>query len=369
MSTLLVLALALAGCGSKKPMAQAPQAVQTQRMRSDLAASGGRFRFSAVVEPDARVPLSFRIPGYVTAIKQIRGEGGRVRDLAEGDRVSAGTTLVHIRSAEYGDKVRQAASQAAAAEAVAQKAKLDYERATRLFSSRSITKADFDGAQAQYDATQSQVRAARALTNEAEISLRDTSIAAPFDGEVVEKTVELGAFVSPGAPVFVVARTDLVKIVIGVPDTALPSVAVGEPVDVSVDAYGDRTFQARISRMATAADPRTGNFEVEVAIVNRDHALKAGMIGSLELGASKGAKPQASLRVPLSAIVQAGGPGYGVYVVTGAKGGETAKLRPVEIGPVIGTDITVVRGLADGDEVITSGANLIKDGQRVEIVK
>jgi RND family efflux transporter MFP subunit len=365
----VTLAVALAGCGSKKPIEQAPQAVQTKRISSDPAAASGTQRFSAVVEPDARVPVSFRIPGYVTAIKQIRGEGGRVRDIAEGDRVSAGTVLVHIRSAEYEDKVRQAASQAAAAEAVALKAKLDYERATRLFSSRSITKADFDGAQAQYDSTESQVKSARALTSEAEIALRDTSATAPFDGEIVEKSVELGAFVGPGVPLFVVARTDLVKIVIGVPDIALPSVTLGEPVEVGVDAYGDRTFQARISRMATAADSRTGNFEVEVAIPNRDHALKSGMIGSLELAARKGATPQASFRVPLSAIVQAGDTGYGVYVVTGAKGEETAKLRPVEIGPVIGTDITVVRGLADGDEVITSGANLLKDAQRVEIVK
>ena len=369
-STLLALGLALAGCGSKKPIEQAPQAVQTKRISSDPAAANGALRFSAVVEPDARVPVSFRIPGYVTAIKQTRGEGGGMRDLAEGDRVSAGTVLVRIRSAEYEDKVHQAGSQAAAAEAVALKAKLDYERATRLFASQSLTKADFDGAQAQYDATQSQVKAARALTSEAEVALRDTSVVAPFDGEIVEKAVELGAFVGPGAPVFAVARTDVVKIVIGVPDTALPSVALGEPVDVSVDAYGDRTFQARISRMSTAADPRTGNFEVEVAIPNRDHALKAGMIGSLELAARKSATPQASVRVPLSAIVQAAGEtGYGVYVVTGAKGEETAKLRPVEIGPVIGTDITVVRGLADGDEVITSGANLLKDSQRVEIVK
>jgi len=276
---------------------------------------------------------------------------------------------VHIRSAEYEDKVRQAASQAAAAEAIAQKAKLDFDRATRLFASQSLTKADFDGAQAQYDATQSQVKAARALTSEAEIALRDTSVAAPFDGEIVQKSVELGAFVGPGSPVFVVARTDLVKIVIGVPDTALPSVTLGEPVEVSVDAYGDRTFEARISRMASAADPRTGNFEVEVAIPNRDHALKAGMIGSLELAAVGGTMPQASLRVPLSAIVQAGSAGYGVYIVKGTKGAETATLQPVEIGPVIGTDITVVRGLADGDEVITSGANLLKNGQRVEIVK
>jgi multidrug efflux system membrane fusion protein len=367
--TLLAAALPLLGCGSKKPIEQAPQAVQTLRMRLDRAASGGGPRFSAVVEPDARVPLSFRIPGYVVALKQVRGEGGRVRDLAEGDRVSAGAVLVRIRSAEYEDKVRQAASQSAAAEAIALKAKLDYERATRLFASRSITKADFDGAQAQYDATQSQLKAARALTSEAEIALRDTSAVAPFDGEVVDKSVELGAFVGPGAPVFVVARTSLVKIVIGVPDTALPSVSLGEQVDVAVDAYGDRTFQARISRISTAADPRTGNFEVEVAIPNRDHALKAGMIGSLELAAVGGATAQASFRVPLSAIVQAGAGGYGAYVVTGAKGEETAKLRPIEIGPVVGTDITVLRGLADGDEVITSGANLLKDGQRVEIVK
>jgi RND family efflux transporter MFP subunit len=368
-STFLALALALAGCGSKKPIEQAPQAVQTKPITSDPTAAGGALRFSAVVEPDARAPVSFRIPGYVTAIKQTRGEGGGMRDLAEGDRVSAGTVLVRIRSAEYEDKVSQAGSQAAAAEAVALKAKLDYERATRLFASQSITKADFDGAQAQYDSTQSQVKAARALTSEADIALRDTSVMAPFDGDIVEKKVELGAFVGPGSPVFVVARTDLVKIVIGVPDTALPSVTLGEPVDVAVQAYGDRTFQARISRMATAADPRTGNFEVEVAIPNRDHALKAGMIGSLELAARKGATPEDSFRVPLSAIVQAGDTGYGVYVVIGAKGEETAKLRPVEIGPVVGTDITVVRGLQNGDEVITSGANLLKDAQRVEIVK
>jgi len=368
MFAMLALVALLESCGSSKPMPQAPQAVQTQPMRSDSSASGGKLRFSAVVEPDAQAPLSFRIPGYVIAVKQIRGEGGRMRDLAEGDRVSKGTVLVRIRSAEYEDKVRQAASQVDAAEAVALKAKLDFDRATSLYGSQSMTKVDFDGARAQHDATQSQLQAARALTSEAEIALRDTSVVAPFDGDIVKKAVELGSFVGPGSPVFVLARTDLMKIVIGVPDTALPAVRLGEPVDVTVDAFGDRTFQARISRMASAADPRTGNFEIEVAIPNPDRALKSGMIGSLELAAGEGAGPLASFRVSLSAIVQAG-EGYGVYIVTGPQGGETAALRPVEIGPVLGSDITVLRGLADGDQVITSGANLIKDGQRVEIVK
>jgi multidrug efflux system membrane fusion protein len=301
-------------------------------------------------------------------LHRTRGENGAMRDVAEGDRVARGTVLVRIRSSEYGDQVRQAASQAAAAEAVAHKADLDFDRATRLFESRSITKPEFDEARARYDATRNQVQAARAAVSEAEIALRDTSIAATFDGEIVDKSVEIGAFVGPGAPVFVLARTEVVKILVGAPDTALPAVTLGQPVDVTVDAFGDRTFRARISRVASAADPVTRNFDVEVAIPNPDRVLKAGMIGSLELAAGT-AVPRAVFRVPLSAIVDAGEGAYGVYVVTGPEDAKAASLRKVEIGPVLGTSISVMKGLADGDEVITSGSNLLKDGQRVEIVK
>src|SRR5581483_4455969 len=145
---LLTMSL-MVGCHSSKPIAQAPQAVQVQRIDSATGMTDGAFRFSAVVTPDAQVPLSFRIPGYVTSLKQVRGQDGRMRDVAEGDRVSRGSALVCIRSAEYQDKVRQTSSQAAAAEAVAVKAKLDFDRATRLYESQSITKPDFDGARAQ----------------------------------------------------------------------------------------------------------------------------------------------------------------------------------------------------------------------------
>ena len=365
----LLLALALAGCSSSKPIQQAPQAVQAQKVQSDRAASDGGMRFSAVVTPDAQVPLSFRIPGYVTSLKQVRGQDGRMRDLAEGDRVTKGAVLVQIRSSEYQDKVHQASSQAAAAEAVALKAKLDFERASRLYETQSITKPDFDAARAQYDSSQSEVRAARAGTSEAQISLRDTSVVAPFDGEIVKKSVELGSFVGPGVPVFAMAKTDVVKIVVGVPDTGMRSVKLGQPVEVAIDAFPARTFQARVSRMASAADSTTRNFEVEVAIPNRDHLLKVGMIGSLQLPSTEGEIQQSDLHVPLSSIVQASEGKYGVFVVSASSGGEIAKLRPVEVGHVTGTDIAVVSGLASGDQIITSGANLLKDGQPVEVVQ
>jgi RND family efflux transporter MFP subunit len=160
-----------------------------------------------------------------------------------------------------------------------------------------------------------------------------------------------------------------VKIVIGVPDTTVRSIKLGQPVEVVVDAFADRTFKARISRMASAADPRTRNFEVEVGIPNRDHMLKAGMIGSLQLAMAESNRQPAVVTVPLSSIVQADQGRYGVFVVTASSAGTVATLRPVEIGTVVGTEISVVSGLGPNDEVITTGANLLKDGQPVEVVR
>jgi RND family efflux transporter MFP subunit len=366
---ILLIAMVATGCGTKKQIEQTPQAVQTQRMEPAAARSESGFRFSAVVMPDTEVPLSFRIPGYVIALRQVRGQDGRMRDIAEGDRVTQSAVLARIRGAEYQDKVRQSSSQAEAAEADAQKAKLDFERATRLFGSDSMTKPDFDAARAHYDAAQAELRAAQAQTAEAQVSLRDTTLAAPFSGEVVKKSVDMGAFVGPGVQTFAIANTETVKIVVGVPDTVVRSIKLGQPVEISVDAFPTRTFHARISRMSSAADAITRNFEVEVAIPNHEHLLKVGMVGSLQFAGDNRADQASSLMVPLSAIVQAKDGKYGVFVVADSSTGEVAHLRGVDIGAVKGSEIGVVSGLAAGDRLITTGANLLKDGQRVEVLQ
>jgi RND family efflux transporter MFP subunit len=363
------LMFVMAGCASHKPLTQPPQGVQAQAIEQQADSNADGLRFSAVVMPDSEVPLAFRIPGYVISLKQVCGQDGRMRNLEEGDRVNRGAVLVRIRSSEYEDKVQQASSQAAAAEAVATKAKLDFDRATHLYDSQSITKPDFDAARAQYDSSQEELKSARAATSEAEIALRDTSLVAPFDGDIVKKTAELGGFVGPGVPTLALAKTDAVKIVVGVPDTVVRSVKVGEPVDVSIDAFPTRTFHARVSRMSSAADAITRNFDVEVAIPNHDHLLKVGMIGSLQFANADGGSRASVLLVPLSAVVQAKDGKYGVFVVSDSSTGEVARLHSVDIGAVNGAEISVVNGLQAGDRIITTGANLLKDGQRVEVLQ
>ncbi len=365
---LAALVLLMIGCRSSKPLEQPAQGVQVQRVDGKRDTAPGAVRFSAVDTPDSQVTMSFRINGYVSSLMQVRGADGRTRELAEGDHVTRGAVLARIRRSEYQDKVQQASNEADAAQAAAEKAKLDFDRATRLYESNSITKPDFDAARAQYDSTQAQLKAAHAQTSEAQVALSDTSQVAPFNGEIVKKSVELGAFVGPSLPTFVVANTDTVKIVVGVPDTVVRSVRLNQPVEVAVDAFPNRTFSAHISRIASAADPVTRNFDVELAIPNHEHLLKVGMIGSLQLASPEVEPQHASLTVPISAIVQSPDGKYGVFLVSKSGTGEIARLRGVEIGDVSGSEITVRSGLAAGDQIITTGANLIKDGRRVEVL-
>ena len=153
------------------------------------------------------------------------------------------------------------------------------------------------------------------------------------------------------------------------PDTVVRSVKVGQPVDVAIDAFPTRTFHARISRMSSAADTVTRNFEVEVAIPNRDHLLRVGMIGSLQFANTDAASRTSALLVPLSAVVQAKDGKYGVFVVSDSSTGQVARLHAVDIGAVNGSEITIISGLETGERIITNGANLLKDGQPVEVLQ
>jgi RND family efflux transporter MFP subunit len=364
----LLSAVVVSGCVTQATVEQPPQGVQARRIEASPGATSAQ-RFSALVTPDAQTPLAFRIPGYVVLLKQVRGQDGRLREIAEGDRVRRGELLAQIRSSEYLDKVRQASSVTDAAQAAAVKAQLDYERATRLYETQSLTKPDLDAAQAQYDATRAQVRAAVAQTNEAQTALADTTMLAPFDGEIVAKSVELGTFVGPGTATFVIASTDVAKIVVGVPDTMVRSLRVGQSTDVAVDAFPNRPFRASISRLAAAADPKTRNFEVEVAIPNRDRLLKSGMIGSLRFVGESSAAPQPAISVPIAAIVPSPDGKYGVFLVAKSPAGNIARLHPVQIGSVDGNEVRIVDGVAVGETVITMGATLLKDGQRVEVLQ
>jgi multidrug efflux system membrane fusion protein len=292
--------------------------------------------------------------------------------------------------------IESSKAQLAQAEASYARASLDYDRAKNLFESQSLTKADYDAAksqrdvaEAQRDAARSQVKVAEAKANvaktqietvqaqikgaqaaleEARIPLQDTALRAPMNSVVLERKVEAGSLVSPGTSAFLIADTTSVKAVFGVPDMTVESLKLGSPITVTTQAALGTDFRGRITAISPSADVKSRIFEVEVTIPNPQNRLKVGMIVSLALEATSAGVE--SPVVPLSAIVKAkdNPANYAVFVIEEQAGHQTARIRNVKLGDAYGNTVAVIEGLKPGERVITTGATLIVDGQRVQII-
>jgi multidrug efflux system membrane fusion protein len=409
------------GCSAKAVEKSAvPVKVATVEMNS----AGSGSRYSATIIPRTEVELSFKVGGYVDALQRVRGVDGKMRDIQEGDRITAGAVLARVRQNDYQVKVKEAESQAtetksgidvskaqyqealhgvasskselAEAEAGYVKAKFDYDRAQALFASQSMTKANYDAAKERFDTTSAQVTAARsqiqmleakaqsaranigvvearskvadATVQETRIPLTDTALRSPLNGLVLQKSIEQGTLVSTGTKAFTVADTSAVKAVFGVADVDVPDMKLGRVLSIESETMPGKEFHGQITSVFPAADPKSRAFNIEVTIENPDFSLRPNMIVSLTVGAQP--KAEAQSVVPLSAVMKAKNDrnGYAVFVLAEQGSRQVAQLREVKLGESYGNTIAVTSGLKPGDRVITTGGTMVNDGDQVKVI-
>lgn len=361
----------LISCKSSPPAAPPGIPVRIQQVSAAAGANG--IRYSANVIPRAQVDVAFKVNGYVDAIRQVRGADGRQRDLQQGDVVASGSILARVRDTDYVDNVKKAQANLDKAKASLEKSTNDFRRATNLQATNSITGPDYDSAKQEYETSKAAVDGALAQLNEAQTSLGYATLTAPMHGVLLQRKIEVGDLVGPGTTGFVLADVSYVKVVFGVPDVMLASVALGNRMRVSTASVPGKLFTGTVTAIAPSADANTRVSEIEVSVPNARGELRDGMVASLEVPSSAGpatARAEA-MAVPLAAVVQAGpgDSGYGVFVVDTEGKKEVAKLRPVELGQVVGNAVIVNAGLEAGARVIVTGATIVRDGDTVRPIQ
>ncbi len=360
--SLMTVAVCLTGCHAQAPYEKplTPVTVAVVEARP----TGSAVRYSATVKPDIEVAAAFKVGGYVDDLLRVKDDRGQPRDVQEGDRVSRGDALGRVRTSDYDQRLAQARSAVAEAEAIHASAQLDYDRAARLFDRKSITKPEIDAAKARLDASAAKVDGARAALAETQIVVTDTVLRSPIQGVVLKRLVERGTLVAPGQPAFSLADTSSVKVSFGVPDVDVKSLKIGHPQRVTFDALKGRDFNGRITSIAPAPDPGSRVYEVEVTIPNPHNEIDVGFIATLYLSGDPGRTMPA---IPLEAVVNPPDrPGqYAVFVLADEGGQSVARLRPVTLGDMAGNFISVTSGLTVGQRIIVRGATLVVDGERV----
>src|SRR6476660_196626 len=360
----LVLTVAATGCG--QPTKVAPKSPTPVHL-ADVAmySSSEGLRYSASVLPFAEATLSFKSAGYVTGVKQVVGAYGRRRNIGAGDYVSRGAVLAHIRHQDLKNQLDQAEAAGRQAQAQYIEASQNYDRAKALYATRSLTKPEFDQAQARFDSTLGAVDQAKATLHQAQLTLADADLTAPFSGYILARNIELGNLTAPGTVAFTIADTSAVKIGFGVPEYALRQLRLGQEFTIHLQ-DDPKEYKGRVTSIAASADEKNRVFAIEVTVPNPKSYLKPGMIASLNLSGVQNA-PVPS--VPLSAVVAnpAASGRYAVFVATEQAGKWTAHLRDVTLGETHDSDVAI-EGVKPGEKVVVSGTADLKDGDLIQVL-
>ncbi len=219
-------------------------------------------------------------------------------------------------------------------------------------------------AKANVSHARAQVRVAEAKMAQAMILVQYTRITSPYKGVVTLRTFHDGDFIREAVradepPILSVARTDVMRVVVYVPDRDTPYVDRGDPAVVRIDALGGEEFKGKVMRFAEIEDPANRTMRTEVDLPNPTGRLRMGMYGSVSILLEP---PTDALTVPSKALHQLEAGAAFLYV---AKDGRAHK-KNVRVGRDDGILVEVIEGLTLDDQVIVGYTGSIQDGEPVD---
>jgi len=275
---------------------------------------------------------------------------GLVRTLRfkSGDEVKAGQVLVELNAdAEL--------AQQHALEAAADLSATVFERDKEQYEAQAISKAQLDADAADLKNKRAQAAAQAAL-------VAKKIIRAPFDGKLGITTVNPGQYLNTGDKIVTLQAVDPIYVDFKLPQQQLAMIANGQSVNLTTDSYPGATFTGKINAIDPRVDASTRNFQAEATVPNPDRKLMPGMFARVAVIA--GDKKQ-YLTLPQTAITY--NPyGATVFVAEKKPGGSDKDLIAqqafVTLGPTRGDQVAVVKGVKEGDQVVTSGQLKLVNG-------
>lgn len=335
-------------------------------LRQDLDV---RLAYTADIQPYQQVNLFSRVDGYIAKFH-----------VDKGDMVKANQLLVEIDHTDYVYAVNQAKANLAAAranvtrlEASLRNARLTLDRTDRLIKEQFVSQQDLDNAQIAFDMAAAQLEAQQATVKQMEVALQQTEtnlaysyIRAPFAGYIAERNLDAGAYVTGSTAststmsrgILTLHDVNTVRTLIEVVEKDVPLIKIGQRAEVRAEAYPERVFVGKVTRIVQALDRTTRTMTVEVDLPNPDHALKGGMFARVEVAVGLHLD---AIQIPLDALTRFEDLQY-VYVVRDGK----AYQVPVEVGARVENRIEVTKGLTGTEQVIVSGKDLVSHGTAVE---
>lgn len=180
------------------------------------------------------------------------------------------------------------------------------------------------------------------------------------DGKGVVSRILLnpGASVNPATPIMAIVDIDRVKAVMAVDELKIRFVRIGLAVQLKMAAYPDDVFTAKVTAISPIANPQTRAIDIEITVPNPGYRLKPGMYAEIEMVQNR----RSGLMLPIAAVVDRGGQKF-VFSVAA----DRARMKPVVTGAINGDQIEIVSGLLGSETIVSSGADRLENGDRLNV--
>ena len=285
---------------------------------------------------------------------ELGGTVGEIR-FENGAQAKKGDVLVRL-------DVSQEEALLRSAQAEAELARTDLERARDLVSKKVISKAEIDAAESKFNRL-------NAIVDQMHSNIAKKTIVAPFDGELGIRQVNVGQMINAGQQVVALTSLDRVYVDFALPEQNVSKLTKDLETSVRADALPGREFKGKLTAINSMVDPITRNVPLQATLENPDHAVRPGMFAKVDVMLPETKK---TIVIPGSAVSYAP---YGdsVFVIEKQKepksGHESLVLRQqfVRIGEVRGDFVAVTQGLKPGQEVVGTGVFKLRNGMAVTI--
>jgi RND family efflux transporter MFP subunit len=385
---IICCAMSIGSCARKggaevtPAVAEVPTVAVVQAARADLSTD---LILTAEFEPFQEIDVMAKVSGYIKDIK-----------VDIGDRVKGGQLLATLEIPEMQDDLTRAAAaideanaDLAAAHDELQQAQSTHDMAHLSYSrvldvskkepglvpqqevdeahSRDlVAEAQVSGAKSRITASEQRIRVSQAEQARVKTLFQYATISAPFAGVITKRYANSGSLIQAGTasqsqamPVVRLSENGLLRLALPVPESAVPLIRLGEPVDVRVSAL-HRSFPGRVARFSDKVDESTRTMKTEVDVPNPTLVLVPGMYAEVDLVTEQ---QKHVLTVPVEAI---DGAGSSARVFTVQPSG-TIQIVPVGLGIETARQIEIRSGdLKDGDDVVVGSRSGLKDGNKVQ---
>ncbi len=327
--------LSVTGCANRNRVETAPRVVNVRTQTVTVSEDAAVKLYVGTVRPSKSTVLNCKYPGTLVSL-----------EVSQGQQVGKGDVVAVVES----QSVKSALDMANAS---LEQARDGYDRLKAVYESGTVP-------EVKMVEIQTQLSQAEASAKIAQQAYDDCTVKAPYSGVVSEVYVDEGVDLAIAEPIVRIVDAAALEITIPIPENEIGNLAVGDKARVTVSALNDNVVECKITKKGISASPLSHSYECTLKPLGKTDGLMPGMVCKVNLSASG----EGGIVIPASAV-KTGAEGRYVWIVRGG----VAERADITVDGFSGDGVVVTSGLSEGDRLITSGAQKVSSGMKVNEVE